>query len=578
MAVSIAAEMSTTADEPVGRPTWPFALPVAAAAVAVGLPALVPSLSDRPARLLVGELFPGGQELLLALILLASARGLLLRRRVAYYVVLTLIVLSTLDALDTRDPGRILILVTAAFAIVRYRGEFTTVPTRIRAAVRTGLITYGVAIGYGLAVMIAERNHISPGPTVSDAGREILAGLSASGTGPLHFDGAADHWFEVSLGILGGGGLLAMLMALLSPAPAPPPGTDEERAEAARLVDADGADTLAPFLLRGDKSYAFSRDRHAVIGYRVLFGVAAVGADPVGDPRSYPDAVAEFAALARRSGWRIAVLGARADLARLWAPYGMHSVGIGDEVLLSTHEFGLGGRSMRNVRQAVRRTHNFGVTTDVVPEGGLSETERTRLRALATEAMGGVEERGFSMNMDGLLTGRHTFPVLVVARDADGDPVGFQRYLPSASGRRLSLDAMRRAPGSPNGLNERMIADIMAYAAEHRVDEVSLNFAAFRELFETEDRGAIEQGTYRVIHLLDRFVKVESLYLFNRKFKPRYVPRSVMFPSWLSLLPIGLALLTLEFGHWRSGGGEPARRTEPATEDSYARMPTYPGW
>jgi lysyl-tRNA synthetase class 2 len=578
MAVSIAAEVSRTADESVGRPTWPFALPVAAAAVAVGLPALVPSLSDRPARLLVGELFPGGQELLLALILLASARGLLLRRRVAYYVVLTLIVLSTLDALSVRDPGRILILVAAAVAFVRYRREFTTAPSRIRAAVRTGVITYGVAIGYGLAVMIAERSHISPGPTASDAGREILAGLSASGTGPLHFDGSADHWFEASLGILGGGGLLAMLMALLSPAPAPPPGTDDERAEAARLVDDEGADTLAPFLLRGDKSYVFSRDRRAVIGYRVLFGVAAAGADPVGDPRSYPDAVAEFAALARRSGWRMAVLGARADLLDLWAPYGMHSIGIGDEVLLATSEFGLGGRSMRNVRQAVRRTHNFGVTTEVVPEGELSETDRTRLRALATEAMGGVEERGFSMNMDGLLTGRHTFPVLVIARDAEGDPVGFQRYLPSASGRRLSLDAMRRAPGSPNGLNERMITDVMAYAAEHRVDEVSLNFAAFRELFETEDRGALEQGTYRVIHLLDRFVKVESLYLFNRKFKPRYVPRRVMFPSWVSLLPIGLALLTLEFGHRGSGGGEPVQRTEPVTEDSYARMPIYPGW
>jgi len=578
MAVTIAAEASTLAEDSAGRPTWPFALPVAAAAVAVGLPPLVPSLSARPAQLLVGELFPGGQELLLALILLASARGLLLRRRVAYYVVLTLIVLSALDALGTRDPGRLLILVTAAVAFVRYRGEFDTSPSRVRTAVRTGAITYGAAIGYGLAIMIAERHHITPGPTASEAGREILAGLSASGTGPLHFDGSADHWFEASLGILGGGGLLAMLMALLSPAPAPPPGTDEERAEAARLVDADGSDTLAPFLLRGDKSYVFSPDRRAVIGYRVLFGVAAAGADPVGDPRSYPEAVAEFAALSRRSGWRMAVLGARADLFDLWAPYGMHSIGIGDEVLLSPAEFGLGGRSMRNVRQAVRRTHNFGVGTEVVPEGELSETDRARLRALATEAMGGVEERGFSMNMDGLLTGRHTFPVVVVARDAEGAPVGFQRYLPSASGRRLSLDAMRRAPGSPNGLNERMIADIMAYAAEHRVDEVSLNFAAFRELFETEDRGALEQGTYHVIHLLDRFVKVESLYLFNRKFKPRYVPRTVMFPSWVSLLTVGLALLTLEFGHWRSGGDEPAPRTEPATEDSYATLPTYPGW
>lgn len=543
---------------------WPFALPVATAAVAVALPTLVPSASARPAELVVGGLFPGGQELLLALVLLAAARGVLLRRRVGYYLVLTLAVLSALDALDTREPGRLLLLAAVVVAFVWYRAEFVTAPTRIRAAVRAVLITYGVAILYGLVVLVAERHHITPAPTPGDAGREILAGLSASGPGPLHFDGSADHWFEASLGILGGGGLIAMLVTLLSPAPAPPAGTAEERAEAARLVDADDSDTLAPFILREDKSYVFSPDRRAVIGYRVLFGVAAAGGDPAGDPRSYAAVVAEFAQLARRSGWRMTVLGARADLLGLWEPYGMRAIEIGDEVLLSTREFGLGGRGMRNVRQAVRRTHNAGVTTEVVREGDLDEPGRERLRALATEAMGGAEERGFSMNMDALLTGRHAFPVLVIARGADGTPAGFQRYLPSASGRRLSLDAMRRAPGSPNGLNERMIADIMAYAAERGVDEVSLNFAAFRELFETEERGALERGRYRAIHLLDRFVKVESLYLFNRKFRPRYVRRAVLYPSLASLLPIGIALLTLEFGHPASG-----RAAEPVPEGSY---------
>jgi lysylphosphatidylglycerol synthetase-like protein (DUF2156 family) len=576
MAVSVAAEASALARGSVGRPTWPFAVPVAAAAVAVGLPPIDPSLSDRPARLLVGAPFPGGQELLLALILFASARGLLRRRRMAYYVVLTLTLVSTLDALNAREPGRLLILLTAAVALFRYRDEFATTPSRVRSAVRAGLITYAVAVAYGLAMVVIERHHIAPGPSVGDTGWEILSGLSASGNGPLHLPGAADQVFEAGMGILGGGGLLAMLVTLLSPAPAPPPGTDAERAEAARLVDADDSDTLAPFLLRTDKSYVFSPDRRAVIGYRVLFGVAAAGADPAGEPGSYAAAVAEFAALTRRNGWRMAVLGARADRLDLWAPYGMRAIGIGDEVLLSTDGFGLEGRSMRNVRQAVQRTHNAGVTTEVVREGDLDEPGRTELKALATEAMHGAEERGFSMNMDGMLTGRHAFPVLVVARGAGGEPLGFQRYLPSASGRRLSLDSQRRAPGSPNGLNERMIVDLMTYAAEHGVEEVSLNFAAFRELFETPDRGAVEQGTYHVIHLLDRFVKVESLYLFNRKFRPRYVARKVVFPSWASLLPIAVALLALEFGHWRPNGAPAA--AEPGPEDSYSTLPTYPGW
>ena len=156
------------------------------------------------------------------------------------------------------------------------------------------------------------------------------------------------------------------------------PNTNAPRS--ARLVDAEGSDTLAPFVLRSDKSYVFSPDRRAVIGYRVLYGVAVAGGDPAGDPRSYPAAVAEFAALAERSGWRMAVLGARGDLLDLWRPYGLRSIGIGDEVVLTPTEFGLSGRSMRNVRQAVQRTRNAGVTTEVGREGTWAPTSSSGSR------------------------------------------------------------------------------------------------------------------------------------------------------------------------------------------------------
>ncbi|WP_433175319.1 bifunctional lysylphosphatidylglycerol flippase/synthetase MprF [Actinoallomurus sp. CA-150999] len=542
--------------------------------MAVALPALGGSTPERPAHLVIGELFPNGQEFLLALILLATARGVLLRRRVAYYVVLLLTGLSTLDALNTRQLGRLMLLVAAFTAFIRFRGEFTASPSRVRTAVRAGAITYGLAIAYGLAVMILQWHQLSPGPTPADAGRELLAGLTASGPGPVHLAGSADHWFEASLSLIGGGALLAMLVTMLTPAPPPPAGSEHERAEAARLVDDEGSDTLAPFVLRSDKSYVFSPDRRAVIGYRVLYGVAVAGGDPAGDPRSYPAAIAEFAAMAERSGWRMAVLAARGDLLDLWRPYGLRSIGIGDEVVLTPTEFGLSGRSMRNVRQAVQRTRNAGVTTEVVREGDLSADERARLKAVATEAMGGADERGFSMNLDDLLTGRHASSIIVFARDAEGSFIGFQRYLPSACGRRLSLDAMRRTTDGPNGLNERMIADIMAYARERRIDEVSLNFAAFRELFDTAERGLLEQSGYRLIHLLDPFIKVESLYLFNRKFRPRYVPRAVAFPSWASLLPVAAALLTLEFGHRHPPRTETATATDPVPEDGYVASPS----
>jgi lysyl-tRNA synthetase class 2 len=80
------------------------------------------------------------------------------------------------------------------------------------------------------------------------------------------------------------------------------------------------------------------------------------------------------------------------------------------------------------------------------------------------------------------------------------------------------------------------------------VKEVSLNFAAFRELLDATDRTAVEQAGYRALHLLDPLIAVESLYLFNRKFRPEYRPRAVQFRSWKEIGWVGAALLTLEFG------------------------------
>ena len=55
-------------------------------------------------------------------------------------------------------------------------------------------------------------------------------------------------------------------------------------------MSAWGADTLAPFVLRADKSYFFTDDETAFLAYRVVGGVAIVSGDPVGPPERGPRA------------------------------------------------------------------------------------------------------------------------------------------------------------------------------------------------------------------------------------------------------------------------------------------------
>src|SRR5262249_26834065 len=146
--------------------------------------------------------------------------------------------------------------------------------------------------------------------------------------------------------------------------------------------------------------------------------------------------------------------------------------------------FNLEGRSIRNVRQSVAHSARAGIATEVQREGDLDPTLRRALIGISDRHKAGAPERGFSMALDGLLTGRDPETVLIICRDASGAPIAFQRYVPCKAGRGLSLDAMRRDPSAPNGVNEMMIVDIVEWARARQIDEVSLNFAAFRGILE----------------------------------------------------------------------------------------------
>jgi len=389
-------------------------------------------------------------------------------------------------------------------------------PAKVRAALRLGALVFGLAVAAELAAAAVRR----------------LGGQS-------HVSAAVGTFLLL--------GALVALSVVFSPAPAPPPGTEAERRAVAALVQHPDTDSLAPFALRRDKAYVVSPDGRAAIGYRVLAGTAVAGGDPVGARVSAGSAIEAFVAHCERSGWRVAVLGASDAAVELWRSHGLRPIGIGDEAVLDVARFELATRRMRNVRQAVNRTHNFGVTTQAYPAAELPDEVRAELRTVVRAWLGRVGERGFSMNLDDLVDSRRPECVMVVARDRDGRPVGFQRYALCADGRTLTLDAMPRLHGAPNGVNERLIVDTVGYAREQGVTTLSLNFAAFRRLLETRARTPRELFGYRVMRLLDPLIRLEPLYRFNAKFRPDWQPRSVLVGSRLGLGWVMLAAVGMEF-------------------------------
>ena len=324
------------------------------------------------------------------------------------------------------------------------------------------------------------------------------------------------------------------------------------------LIKATSGDPLAPFAMQAGKCYLFSADGTAALAYRTRIGYAVVSGDPVGDEAQFPQLVVDFANMCHTHGWRIVVLACSQRRLHLWTDpkvlgQSLRPVPIGRDVVIDVSSFEMVGRQFRNLRQAVKRTHNCGITTEIVAEQKLDGRLRAELtEVLRASSSGAHTDRGFCMNLDGVLAGRYPGIQLIIARDKSGRVQGFHRYATAGGGSDITLDVPWRRPGAPNGIDERLSVDMINAAKNAGAQRVSLAFAAFPEIFDDKQRGRMQSLFYWLIHLLNPLIALESLYRYLRKFRSPDQRRYALV-SLTQLVPLIYVLLSLEFMPRRRG-------------------------
>ncbi len=517
--------------------------------------ALVPAWRDKVP--LVGELMqPDTTEVAAGITafggiaLMLIGRGVAGRRRMAWLLVMAALVVAATANVVSLDLMVAALAAGAAAALFWQRHVFSVrpAPALPRRLIRLTAVMLVVDLGYGVGLLLAHASSVEPAFSLPRAVRQASLGLVGL-PGPLTLDGAFGHWFPFTLSALG----VLTLIVIASSAFAPPTIHDSDQPEnndaAARLLDRADGDTLDPFVFRGDKRRLYSTDQRAAVGFRFVRGVGLATGDPIGDPAAFDGSVRNFVVHCERLGWRPAVLGAREECREIYERHGLRSMYVGDEAIIDVDQFTLDGRRMRNARQAVARTERAKMTTEFHREGDLDATLREELLAVARAHHAPSREFGFSMALGGLLSGDYPDCLVVAARDSTGRPVAFQRYVYCRQGGALSLDSMRRAPHAPNGVNERMIADTVQWARGQGISEVSLNFAAFRKVFDptTQFTGPKAARAWMLRRMEGRFgIQMDTLGRFNAKFCPRWVPRYLIYRSTRDLPAIGLAALSAE--------------------------------
>jgi lysyl-tRNA synthetase, class II len=479
----------------------------------------------------------------LALALLLAARGLARRKRRAWQV--SLVLLGGSSALHVLHGFHLGAAATALLAVglVANRHEFDAPgdPTATPGlAVRALLVAAAIFI-YGAGALWLNRLAVEQPASLGVIARDTGAALVG-----LRLHGKM-HVGALSVFIAGLAGGLWLLLSWIGPWRYRLRQEARERALARELVAAWGADTLAPFVLRADKSYFFSEDDRAFLAYRVVGGVAIVSGDPVGPAERHGLLLDRFIAFARERGWRLAILGASERFLDLYRDRGLHALYHGDEAVLETASFSLEGRPIRKVRQSVHRLQRAGYEAKVLRPGAIDAALRHELEAIAQEWRGREPERGFVMALDALFRLGDDDAVFVVGRGPSGAPAGFLHFAVCPAGRALSLSSMPRLRSTPNGFNEWLICEAVAWARESGFARVSLNFAPFAALLAPEAQlTRLQRLERRALLGLKGQFQLDNLLLFNRKFFPSWQPRFVVYERRLDLPRVGIAALAAE--------------------------------
>ena len=312
------------------------------------------------------------------------------------------------------------------------------------------------------------------------------------------------------------------------------------------IVRRHGTGTLDYFALRDDKQWFFHRD--SLVAYAVFGGVCLVSPDPIGPFSERAHVWDSFRRYVDRNGWGLGVMGAGEEWLPTYQASGMRFLYIGDEAVVDPREFSLEGGKMKGLRQAVNRVARYGYTVRFFDPAHLNPEDAACMAELMAKSRRGEQERGFSMMLGRLFDPRDTGLLLTLVEGPDGAPVAMCQFVPSPAIGGYSLDLMRRDPGDhPNGLLDFALCSTITHLKEMGMKGLSLNFAAMRSILEGESGDGVTQRVERwALRRLSGVLQIETLWRFNAKYEPTWLPRYIVFDSAEQFVPVAVQIMRAE--------------------------------
>lgn len=323
---------------------------------------------------------------------------------------------------------------------------------------------------------------------------------------------------------------------------------DDERLRT--LLRRHGGGTLGFMTTWPGNTPWFSDDGDAAVAYRVINGIAVTMSDPICAPDRAEQTIREFAAHCDANSWTPVFYSVHPQYLPIFERLGWQHMSVGEETIVRTTGLELTGKPWQKVRQALNRGIKEGMTTVWTSWRELPLTTAAEISAISEEWVAEKELPEMGFTLGGMEELKDDDVRLMLAVAPDGRLQAVTSWLPVWRDGAVvgwTIDFMRRADGSMNGIMEFLIASAALHMKETGAEVLSLSGAplATKPLEPGEEPPAPTAMT-RLLEWLGQTLEpaygFSSLFRFKAKFNPEYETISMTYPDPLALPAIGIAV------------------------------------
>jgi phosphatidylglycerol lysyltransferase len=330
-------------------------------------------------------------------------------------------------------------------------------------------------------------------------------------------------------------GAVAMWHLLTGRGIAPPAQQIDPSVASAALAEATRTDANLAFT--GDKSFIVSASGDAFLMYRVQGRTWVVMGDPVGPEAAWSELVWGVRRQCDAAGGRLCFYQASQAMLPLIVELGLEAIKYGEEAQVPLERFSLAGPKSKNLRHALRRGEEAGLTFAVVPAAevpGIMDELRSVSDAWLDDKAGA--EKRFSLGpFDPAYLARFDCAVVRQGGDAGGRIVAFANLWTLPDGEELSCDLMRHLPDAPYGTMDMMFVKLFEWGRDQGYTRFDLGMAPLSgltggrlaPLWAKLGRALFENG--------ERLYGFAGLRAFKAKFQPEWEPRYIATPRRLGM-------------------------------------------